>query len=208
MFPESIKSKYFADDAKMYSQIKCNADLDTFQESLDILTNWANQWQLTISVNKCCTMDITCNNKLSHESNHCNSVANIEINHVKQIRDLGVQVDSKLKFSTHIAKIVSTAKQRTSLLFRAFLTRDAKYLLMAYKSYILPLLEYCSPIWSPHSVDDILMLESAQRSFTKRIPGLEDMAYEARLKVLGLITLERRRLHFDLVFLQDIERTY
>ena len=57
-------------------------------------------------------MDITCNNKLSHESNHCNSVANIEINHVKQIRDLGVQVDSKLKFSTHIAKIVSTAKQK------------------------------------------------------------------------------------------------
>jgi hypothetical protein len=199
LLPDSTKSKYFTDDAKMYSQIKCNADLDKFQESLDMLSDWANVWQLSISVNKCCTMDITSNNKLSVEPNHCNSVANIEINNVYQTRDLGVEVDSKLKFKTHIAKIVSSAKQRASLIFRAFLTREAKFLIIAYKSYILPLLEYCSPIWSPHSVGDILLLESVQRRFTKRIPGLEDMSYDARLRALGMVTLERRRLHFDLV---------
>src|SRR5438034_6023196 len=38
------------------------------------------------------------------------------------------------------------------------------------------------------------------RSFTKRIPGLENMSYDARLKALNMITLERRRLHFDLIF--------
>ena len=46
LFPNSVKSKYFADDAKMYSEIKCNDDLDNFQESLDMLSNWANSWQL------------------------------------------------------------------------------------------------------------------------------------------------------------------
>lgn len=61
-------------------------------------------------------------------------------------------------------------------------------------------MEYCSPIWSPNSVGDILLLESVQRSFTKRIPGLENMSYDARLKALNMITLERRRLHFDLIF--------
>ena len=145
-------------------------------------------------------MDIFSNNKLSLDPNHCNYVANIDINNVNQIRDLGVEVDSKLKFTAHISKIVSTAKQRTSLLFRAFLTRETKYLIIGYKSYILPLVEYCSPIWSPHTVCDILLLESVQRKFTKRIPGLEYMSYEDRLKTLNMITLERRRLHFDLVF--------
>ena len=200
LFPESIKSKYFADDAKMYTEIKCSADLDQLQESLDKLTSWAKSWQLSISVSKCCTMDITSNTRLNLDSNPCNSVDNIDLNSVHQIRDLGVIVDSKLKFAAHIAKIVSTAKQRSALLYRAFLTREPKYLLIAYKSYILPLIEYCSPVWSPHSVGDILMLESVQRRFTKRIPGLENMSYDARLEALNMITLERRRLQFDLVF--------
>ena len=53
----------------------------------------------------------------------------------------------------------------------------------------------------PHRQEgDILLLESVQRRFTKRIPGLENMPYDARLGALNLITLERRRLHFDLVF--------
>ena len=47
---------------------------------------------------------------------------------------------------------------------------------------------------------DILLLGSVQRSYTKRIPGLEQLPYNARLKALNIITLERRRLHSDLVF--------
>jgi len=201
LFPESIKSKYFADDAKLYSEIKCNADLVNFQESLDMLSVWANSWQLSISIKKCCTMNITTNNKSNFIGNSdcCNSIDNVDIGHVHQIRDLGVIVDSQLKFTPHIAKIVSGAKQRTSLLYRAFLTRELKFLLIAYKSYILPLVEYCSPIWSPHSVGDILLLESVQRAFTKRIPGFENLSYATRLKELNMISLELRRLHSDLV---------
>jgi hypothetical protein len=119
LFLEPIKSKYFADDAKMYSEITCNADLENFQVNLDLLSNWANLWQLEISVKKCCTMNITSNNKLNIDANNYNTVNNIEINNVHEIRDLGVFVDSKLKFTAHIAKIVSTAKQRTSLLFKS-----------------------------------------------------------------------------------------
>jgi hypothetical protein len=127
-------------------------------------------------------------------------VDNVAIDAVKQIRDLGVLVDSNLKFSAHIAKIVANAKQRSALLFRSFVTSEFKTLLFAYKSYILPILDYCSPIWSPHSVHDILQLESVQRSFTKRIPGLQTKPYNARLKTLSLITLELMRFHFDLIF--------
>ena len=62
------------------------------------------------------------------------------------------------------------------------------------------LFEYCSPVWSPHSVQESLLLESVQRSYTKRIPGLQYMSYNARLNFLNLTSLELRRLHIDLLF--------
>ena len=42
------------------------------------------------------------------------------------------------------------------------------------------------------------LLESVQRKFTKRIPGLRNLSYEARLNELGLETLELRRMYNDL----------
>ena len=45
----------------------------------------------------------------------------------------------------------------------------------AYISYIRPLLEYASPIWSPslHYLND--SIESVQRAYTKRLPGLQKL---------------------------------
>jgi len=64
----------------------------------------------------------------------------------------------------------------------------------------LPLLEYASPVWSPHHVGKIIIIESVQRRFTKRLPRLKHVIYKDRLQQLGLETLEMRRLRQDLVF--------
>jgi len=143
-------------------------------------------------------MDVTTSD--NHKSDYINSLDSVVIDSVNQTRDLGVIVDYKLKFSAHIALIVSKAKQRSALLFRAFLTRDTKFLIIAFKAYILPIVEYCSIIWSPHTVKDTLLIESIQRNFTKRLPGLQSLPYSDRLKSLNLISLELRRLHIDLIF--------
>ena len=64
---------------------------------------------------------------------------------------------------------------------------------------ILPIVSYCSPVWSPHKITDILHLESVQRLFTRRLPGFEDLPYGKRLAELNLQTLEKRRLYADLI---------
>jgi hypothetical protein len=45
------------------------------------------------------------------------------------------------------------------------------------KSYILPILDYCSTVWAPCTQVDIKLVESVQRNFTRKIPGLQYMTY-------------------------------
>jgi hypothetical protein len=133
-----------------------------------------------------------------------NAIDGTEIESVTKFKDLGVHFDSNLSFNSHISNIVTTAKQRLFLLFRCFITKDMKSLLLGYKSYILPIISYCSPVWSPNSVGNILHLESVQRVFTKKIPGLESKSYFERINILNLTTLELRRLYCDLILCYKI----
>jgi len=137
-----------------------------------------------------------------------NYMAGNKLNIAQTAKDLGVLLDRGLTFSPHIAEIVARARQRLFLLFKVFNTRNYKYLTRGFKTYILPILEYNSTVWSPHLVGDITLLESVQRRFTKRLPGLENLTYGDRLQILGLITLEKRRLHADLAFCFKVVRGF
>ena len=113
------------------------------------------------------------------------------------MEDLGIHVTSYLQFSDHIKQITAKARQRIGLLFRCFTTGDAKFPRKACTTFIRPILECCSTVWSPISVESLVGLESVQRHFTKRIPELSDLPYHQRCAQLGLETLELRRLKYD-----------
>ena len=68
---------------------------------------------------------------------------------------------------------------------------------MAYKVYIRPILEYCSEVWSPYLLKHIDEIENVQRYFTRKIRGLSSFNYENRLFILGLESLEMRRIKKD-----------
>jgi len=201
-FPNTVSSKYFADDAKLYTEIRSGDDIDNLQSSLDLFTEWAETWQLSISIKKCFTMDLASGTKAG---SFCeNTISGTEIPNLTGAKDLGVYLDTRLSFSTHISQIVAKAKQRIFLLFRTFVTKEPKLLLQDYKSYILLILDYCSPVWAPTSVGDIKHIESVQRCFTRKIPGLKFMSYSERMRSLGIHSLELRRLHTDLVLCYKI----
>ena len=48
----------FADDVKTYVQIVNCVDMERLQSALSALDDWAKEWQLEISVDKCCVMNI------------------------------------------------------------------------------------------------------------------------------------------------------
>ena len=51
IFPQAVTSKYFADNAKLYTEISTVDDVDTLQSNLDFfLSDWVNLWQLSVSI--------------------------------------------------------------------------------------------------------------------------------------------------------------
>ena len=77
-------------------------------------------------------------------------------------------------------------------------------LVSAFKSYTLPIVEYCSYVWNPYKLSDIDNLESVQRHFTKRLKGLKHKSYAERLIICSLSSLELRRLVADIVMCYKI----
>jgi len=202
VFNAQVNCKLYADDVKLYTEVKSADDLFCFQNCLNSLHKWSLVWQLTISSHKCCTIDV---GKPAIICDNCQCCLGTELIVVSEhVSDLGITIDKSLSFTEHIAKITRKAHQRASLIHRCFISKNTDLLLKAFITYVRPVLEYNSPIWSPSLIKDITLVESVQRRFTKRIPGLTTMTYCARLKKLNLESLELRRLRADLALVYKI----
>ena len=195
--------KLYADDVKLYSSFTLSAwsvDLDI---ALQRLVDWAYTWQLPIAFNKCVV------HRLCTRKDACTALPDYKLGNQilawsDQTRDLGVTIDSNLKFDKHVANIVHTASSRAYLILKSFVSRDQHILVKAFTTYVRPLLEYCTPVWSPHLKKFIHMIENVQRRFTKRIGGISHLTYPARLQFLGLEVLQERRLKFDLIMCHKV----
>ena len=86
--------------------------------------------------------------------------------------------DNCLTLQDNINSIVSRGHVRAMQIWRCFLCKDVENLIRAFTTYVRPMLEYCSPVWSPVSVSLINQHESVQRRFTKRLPGLRSLTYD------------------------------
>ena len=62
------------------------------------------------------------------------------LNTVSEVRDLGVIVDSSLKFDKHISLTVRKAQQRAGLILKCFCSRDKDLLMKVFCTYVRPLL--------------------------------------------------------------------
>ena len=136
--------KLFADDVKLYLQITNDADVGRLQFAIDALTDWADEWQLSVPVNKCCTLNIgrvICNTNLTING----SVLPI----VESVRDLSVTVTQCLSPSLHVSNIVAKANQRAAAIYGALTSRDITLLLRASTTYVRPIVEHDSVVWSP-----------------------------------------------------------
>ena len=141
-------------------------------------------------------MLISNKHSISNDSNF--SLGGCATQKLSEVKDLGVYMDNKLHFYKQITAVVSKAKQRLYLLKKCFVACSVDKLILGFKLYVLPILDYCSSVWSPHCAKDIVRLESVQRGFTKKLSGYKNLSYAERLTRAGLCSLELRRLRTNL----------
>src|SRR5450759_2383220 len=92
----------------------------------------------------------------------------ISLERVSSICDLGVTIDSKLRFNEHVS--IMTAKAFSVLGFirrHASEFTDIHALKTLYCSLVRSILEYAAPIWSPYHVTHILTIERVQKRFVR-----------------------------------------
>ena len=130
----------------------------------------------------------------------CYHIGSVRLPVISNCTDLGVSYDANLSFTSHISKIVAKALGRAKFILKCFSSRDPLLLMRAFCTFVRPLLEFSSIIWSPYTVSDINRVESVQRSFTKAVNYLRFSTYKERLVNLGLDSLQCRRIKADLLF--------
>jgi hypothetical protein len=187
----------FADDCKLHICYDRTSNPNFLQNDLSKILQWSNAMQLKLSLSKCSILNL---GKRTQKPTY--ELGSVLLENCDSMRDLGVIIDSELKFSLHCSTIVKHASARMNCIFRSFETRDTNFLLQMYKTFVRPKLEYASPCWSPYLIKDIKLVESVQRAFTCRIPetARKNLPYTDRLADLGLESLDLRRLHTDLIF--------
>ena len=197
LYYDGLRAKLFADDLKSYNLFDYRNNPDNIQASLDSLMAWSKSWQLQLAVSKCGSLLLKGNSSFVDKHELFMNYNPLDVH--ERVKDLGVLVDSNLNFSAQIDSIVVKAKQRTFLIFKSFESRDVTLFVFAYKTCILPILDYCSTIWFFNKLEDIDRIEKVQRYFTKRLFGLWQMSYIDRLVACGLPSLELRRLRTDII---------
>ena len=193
---ENCEIRLFADDIKIY-QNSSVGDFCDLHLTLENICKWSNKWQLSLSTNKC--QVISFGKNIVDESYFLN---NFLLQKTSEVRDLGILFSSNLEFSHHCQLIASKALSRAFLVLKCFSINDPRILVKAYSVFVRPIVEYCTQVWSPRFVKDIAAIEKVQKYFTRQVCRRAGIAYEnycSRLLALGLQSLERRRLFFDLV---------
>ena len=201
------QTKIFADDLKLYIKIKTDSgpsilsDMLMCQQAIDSLFNVSKSWGLKMNSSKCVVLRFQ-RRQVDWEALGITGLYYMDSTPIP-VRDtavdLGITLDSSLKFHQHIANIVNKAGGVMQNILKATINRDATFMVPLFTTHVRPLLEYSSALWNLGYIGDIKLLESVQRRWTKNIRGLENLSYSERLKLLNLFSIQGRLLRHDIV---------
>ena len=189
----------YADDTKIYREIKAIEDQTILQSDLDTLTRWSDVWLLKFHPEKCFHLSIGKNEE--HESNYHMNIDNVkhDMTHIGEIKDIGVVVDNSLKFEKHINAKIETTNKILGIIRRTYMFLNMEIFIPLYKALVCSHFDYAMSTWNPHMIKHIEPIESVQRRATKLVPKIKNLTYPDKLRALNLPTLSYRRLRGDMI---------
>ncbi|XP_039433577.1 uncharacterized protein LOC120415988 [Culex pipiens pallens] len=198
----------YANDLKLYRTVKSHVDCLALQADVDTLLHWCDRNGMTAHAKKCKVLSFTrSRNPIISDY----SMNGQQLDRVDTFKDLGVVVDSKLRFNQHIALTTAKAFAMLGFLKRSTKHFDDPYSLKSlFCSLVRSVLEYAVVVWAPFHETQVTRIERVQRTFVRyafrklrwndplRLPP-----YEQRCALFNLPTLARRRVFIQRLLVFD-----
>ena len=198
----------YADDVKLFLSFKDPSQCSLLQVDLNNFLNWCNINLMDLNLNKCKYMSFYRRSPVlcSYTFN------NHQLEKVESFLDLGVLLDNKLSFNSHISQTVNKAKGVLGFIKRWGKEFEDPYITrQLYVSLVRPILEYASVVWDPQYDVHVKKIESVQKQFMLFClrslpwnPNINLPPYESRLALIKLPTLKNRRIYLNTSFIINL----
>ena len=109
----------FADDTKIVRRIQSQMDFHQFQQDINNLFAWSVKWQLKFNVSKCFRFHLGSDHPFGNYY-----LDGVQVSPTNTVKDLGVNIDSLLKFHKHTNLTVSKANRALRLIRKTFQCRE------------------------------------------------------------------------------------
>ena len=166
----------YADDVTLLAHISSSNMRSDVAESLNRdlsnISTWCNLWGMRLNPNKTQSM-IVSRSRTVFPPHPDPLVCSTPLNSCDSFKILDVMLDSKFTFERQICSISSSVAQKIGLLRKSFrIFGDHDVLLKCFNSFILPCLEYCSPVWSSAADSQLKLLDRNLQACKVLIPNL------------------------------------
>ena len=203
--------RFFADDTRISKHIDCVEDHYALQDDVTSILGWAKRNNMQLHEQKFELLVHRAGPSTGLESlpftSHLYTYKVSEevlLSPTNELKDLGVRISSDLSWKRQIGVVISKSRSMAAWVLSVFKSREPEVMMTLYKTYVRTQLEYCSILWHPLTVEDIMTIEGVQRTFTSKIVGLSDKDYWERLEILNLMSLQRRRERYIIIMMWKI----
>ena len=143
--------RLYADDTKVFREISKTDDQMSLQTNLNNMLQWSQDSLLRFHPDKCVWMRI--GKSPQDQDNPPTQVYMMDnkyLAHSSEEKDLGVVIDTDLKFDKHMTSKASKANQIAAFIRRSFEHLDCDTFNVLFTILVRPPLAYTQSVWSPY----------------------------------------------------------
>ena len=200
------QSYLFADDTSLFDASDNMYDsIPKLASDLSFISSWARKWKIKINAGKTEGLLI---NKKANPNYYVIPKINLndcQVNFVDEHKHVGIWLNKKLDWKTHISNLASKANKRMGILRKFKYKLPRAVLNQCYLSYVRPLMEYGGALFANADDKDLKLLDNIQMEALHIVSGAKKKtSHDLLKKEANWPELSERRTFQQLTFMHKI----